>query len=333
MKNGVVSIVIPVYNAEKSIYKCIDSIVNQTYKQIEIIIIDDGSLDNTKEIINTFIDDRIIKEFIKNNGVSNARNIGIERSTGEYLMFVDADDYLSKNAVEILVNKMNETNVDVIRFNGYIENSDKSIKKIEFPVRNNTILDTNKEEHKIKLFELYNDSICSIRGYCWLLFMKNQSIKLFNKKLVYLEDKLFCVENMINNKKNLFINECLYYYCFNASSKTKDKSKFISNMRDIMDSKEYFMELAEKYNIQRSNLIDINYVILILYRLDYFISSCYYKEIKNVLQECIKMMNLKEIPNKKYKINWFKKVQIWLLKIKLYYIYYIITKVKNNIHK
>lgn len=97
-----ISIVVPVYNAEKYIVKCMDSLINQTYGNIEIIVINDGSKDRTKNILDKYaLNDKRIKIIHKENtGVSDTRNIGINISTGEYVCFVDADDWLDSDYIE-----------------------------------------------------------------------------------------------------------------------------------------------------------------------------------------------------------------------------------------
>ena len=113
-ENNKVSIIIPAYNVEKYIKKCIESICNQTYRNIEIIIIDDGSTDNTAKIVDRYshYDNRIKIIHKENKGVSAARNIGIEVSKGEYLVFVDADDYLASDYIEYMVSLAQRSNAD-----------------------------------------------------------------------------------------------------------------------------------------------------------------------------------------------------------------------------
>ena len=99
-----ISVLVPIYNAEKYIEKCLDSIVNQTYENIEIVLIEDGSTDNSLEIIKEYSkqDKRIKIISIKNNGVADARNKALENATGDYVTFVDSDDYVEKDYVETL---------------------------------------------------------------------------------------------------------------------------------------------------------------------------------------------------------------------------------------
>lgn len=110
-----ISIVIPVYNAEKYLEKCINSIISQTYKNLEIIIVDDGSLDKSGEIADEFqIKDKRIKVIHKKNeGVSTARNVGIDACTGKYICFADADDYLMNDYVEYLYDLISNNDADI----------------------------------------------------------------------------------------------------------------------------------------------------------------------------------------------------------------------------
>lgn len=110
-----VSIIVPVYNCEKYLYMCLDSIKNQTYKELEIIIINDGSTDGSKDIIHTFLyDKRIVYIEQHNQGVSVARNRGLEKATGKYILFIDGDDYVGNQYVEKLVEKAEGEQADLV---------------------------------------------------------------------------------------------------------------------------------------------------------------------------------------------------------------------------
>ena len=112
-----VSIIVPIYNAEEYLPKCIDSLINQTYQNIEIILLNDGSTDNTQNIIASYKDKRIIAINKKNTGIADTRNEGIKKSTGEYIMFVDSDDYLELNSIELLIKKLEKDKSDIVMFN------------------------------------------------------------------------------------------------------------------------------------------------------------------------------------------------------------------------
>ena len=104
--SSIVSIIVPIYNSEKYLSYCIRSLINQSYKNIEIVLVNDGSTDNSEKIccdfLNKYKNIRYIK--IPNGGASKARNVGVNESKGEFIVFVDADDFIAKDAIEILYN-------------------------------------------------------------------------------------------------------------------------------------------------------------------------------------------------------------------------------------
>ena len=114
--NKLISIIMPVYNAEKYLNRSIESIMNQTYNNIEIILVNDGSTDNSLEICTSYQekDNRIKLINQANKGVSFARNKGIDEATGDYIMFIDSDDYVEKNMIEDMVSKITEDDIDLV---------------------------------------------------------------------------------------------------------------------------------------------------------------------------------------------------------------------------
>ena len=134
-KNNVkVSIIVPVYNVEKVIDRCLNSLVNQTLNDIEIIVVNDGTLDNSQDIIDEYAKkNQKVKSFVKENGgLSDARNYGLEKAIGEYIMFVDSDDYIDLFACEKLYNEAKESNVNILVGNYY--DVKKDIEKFFFNV-------------------------------------------------------------------------------------------------------------------------------------------------------------------------------------------------------
>lgn len=116
MEQPLVSIVVPVYNGEKTIERCLASLHNQTYRNMEILVVDDGSTDHTYRILDKYkrLDRRFHIINKKNTGVSDSRNVGIELAAGRYLQFVDGDDWLTANAVECLVRAAEENRCDMV---------------------------------------------------------------------------------------------------------------------------------------------------------------------------------------------------------------------------
>lgn len=122
-----VSIVVPIYNVEKYLKRCVDSIINQTYSNLEIILVNDGSPDNCGKVADNYQErDARIKVFHKaNGGLSDARNYGMNQVTGEFTMFVDSDDWLKKNMIEIMISNSNTYQADVVQSAFYYAYDDK----------------------------------------------------------------------------------------------------------------------------------------------------------------------------------------------------------------
>lgn len=117
MKNPKLSIIVPVYNVEQYLNRCLSSILNSTFQDFEVIVINDGSTDKTEEVIQEFIDkykDKIVYISKRNAGVSMARNLGIEKALGKYITFVDSDDYIEPNMFELMIEKLEKDNFDVV---------------------------------------------------------------------------------------------------------------------------------------------------------------------------------------------------------------------------
>ena len=148
MKKGLVSIIIPCYNSSKYLDDCLSALINQSYKNLEVIIVNDGSTDNSKRIIESYFDkfnnNRIILKLINQNnqGVASAVNNGLKYATGEYLMWQDSDDWYEYDAVESLVNYLNEKNLNVARGEVAVRNNE-TIQKIEYIGRSNSPKDCN----------------------------------------------------------------------------------------------------------------------------------------------------------------------------------------------
>ena len=135
---GDVSIIVPIYNSEKYIERCIKSILNQTYKNFELILINDGSTDKSIDILNKYkkIDKRISIIDKKNEGVAKTRNLGIQKAKGKYVMFIDNDDFINKNYVETYYKIIKEKKLDIV-IGGYerVNSKGKVIKRVEFKNR------------------------------------------------------------------------------------------------------------------------------------------------------------------------------------------------------
>lgn len=325
--NCKVSIIIPVYNGEKFIKKCIESILKQTYQNYEIIIINDGSTDRTKETIESLKNEKLKLYNIKNAGVSNARNYGMNQANGDYILFVDADDEIDNKTLEILVNKQKEYKVDIIRYNGYIQDEKGNFEKLEMPIDNNTIINSKKDLKKI--IKLINGSL---RCYSPLLFIRNSDIIQFDSSLTYLEDKLFYLQNMTNgDKKTLFIDEMLYYYNYNKRSKTKDINNFKNNILDMLEATKKIDSVVKKLG-DRSNITNCSLLSLFIYRIEYLANISKYKEFKIVMDALFKINEFKQlIDMDNIIVKDTQKIFYKLLQRKSFFLLYTMLRIKKVI--
>lgn len=217
-----ISFIIPTYNDELYIEKCIQSLLIQTYSQIEIIIINDGSSDRTLEIINKLssLDVRIKIHSTENLGVSNARNLGLSFAHGEYVCFIDADDELTSNATEILVNKVKTfKGLDGIVFNGKAIYEEKFLNQMPTNVQATYNLSYKLNILPNKVYE-YKDFLLNqfkgnhFRGGIVFYLFKTSKLKefqiLFNPTYSYYEDLLFQYQLMKCMNQVYYLNKELY---------------------------------------------------------------------------------------------------------------------------
>ena len=218
MKCDLVSIIIPIYNVEKYLDKCLKTIINQTYKNIEIILVDDGSTDNSLFICNKYAEDdkRIKVLHKKNEGVSVARNIGIKLSTGKFVVFVDPDDYVSNNHIETLYNCIISNNVDLVISNAINVTEDGNMFKNE----EKKDFFMNKEECLKELLSENNFS-----HVCWGNIYKRELLEVcsFNDKYRIAEDLDFLYEYISNIESGYFLSKNTYYWLMREGSATNSQ--------------------------------------------------------------------------------------------------------------
>lgn len=208
MKEIKVSVIIPVYNVEKYIRQCLESIINQTLKDIEIIIVNDGTRDNSMKIVEEYILDERIRVINKENGgLSSARNTGILAAQGKYICFIDSDDFIEKSMLEELYNIIEEKNFDVVDSDIFLyDNKTHEIKERK-----------NKEYLKIHkgliLWEKYNVEVVN-KIYKKSFLLGNN---VFFEEGIIHEDELFSIKILLSTNKIEHINKSFYYYRINRS--------------------------------------------------------------------------------------------------------------------
>lgn len=336
-----ISIIIGIYNGEKYIKRCIDSILNQTITNFEVIAVNDGSTDNSLKILKEYalLDKRIIIIDKKNEGVSVARNIGINKSSGKYILFVDIDDYLEKNALEIMLNIIKRENVDIVRCKYKIIGKNCYEKKLQY----NGLYKLNNSNKDNLIKDILKQEIGS---YLWLLLIKKELIIknniYFEKELYVHQDLDYYINLILHTKSIYFSNYQTYNYFVNESGSKSYKNTERNINSNINLSILLKKKLNKKYYEYINELSTVNILpsLYFLYKNNKVLTKkLYYKLLSN--NDFNNIIN--DLPRKKDKyllINYsgifiikkkysFKIFQIFYLNI--YTIFEYLKKIKKNI--
>ena len=256
-----ISIIIPCYNAEKTIKRCLESVISQTDKNIEIVIINDGSIDKTDSIIKKYINDNRIKYYNRSNhGIGKTRNFGIKEATGEYITFLDSDDYLPNDAIDNLYKLAQKNKLDLVVSDYYVDNKNIKSEKIKsFPI-------TNVKNNPNLIFD--------INLAPWNKLYKKELIEniKFEENLKY-EDAPFVIESIIKAKKIGKLDKETYYYVVNPNSETTIRDERIFDIFKILD---IIGRLVEN----KKELTEVYKTLCIRIICNYNIQQRYQKKIK-----------------------------------------------------
>jgi len=273
-----VSIIIPVYNVEKYLQRCMDSIVNQTLREIEIICVNDGTKDNSVSILNEYAakDDRIKIVHKKNGGLSSARNEGMKHAVAEYIGFVDSDDWIEPDTYELAYKAMTENNADLVCWYAQLELEDGLLENHE--------IQSNRDYHRINrtgLFTVSDDifSECSVTA--WNKLYKNSIIKKYNlffpHGLLH-EDVEFFFKYALMCQRVYFIGKYLTHYLQRLNSIMRDKEKNINKLSiDRIKIMERLYQYFIKYDIISKYKKTISKAII----WDCFVSDCWANSRRN----------------------------------------------------
>lgn len=237
------SIIVPVYNSEKYISKCLDSLVNQSLKDIEIIVVNDGSTDKSLEILKKYESKKVKIITQKNSGVASARNTGLKEAKGEYIAYVDSDDWVELDMFEKLYDKAIENNYDAVMCDfWYIDDE----KKWEGISTNNKDIVTNKEKKQfmIKMFPVI-----------WNKIYKREKIKKYKfKPGVWAEDVEYLYKILPSIDNIAVINEPLYYYYQREVSESRLYDKRVYNYIDNFNGIVEFYQKNKYYELYKKEL-------------------------------------------------------------------------------
>lgn len=340
-----ISIIVPVYNVEKYIEKCITSILEQTMKEIEVILVNDGSLDESLKICQKYAekDKRVILIDKKNTGVSDTRNIGIDRATGEYIMFVDSDDWLEEQACEIAYQEAQKENADSVIFCYYRESTKKTTTKDIFP----------QERLVYGKTEIYQEILIPTLGLIGEKLKKPQRLdtlvpiyaKLYKTKIIK-EKKVKYVDLQTIPSECLLFNLDYYWY----SSKVVYIKKYLYHYRRnnyTSITKGYRENLFGKWifwieHMKESNKVSSDELLLKAFysRICFSVIplsgnvikkgnfNVLYKELKKILnypyyREAYSYLEFKYLP-----VHW--KIYFFLAKRRLVFLFCIMSKIMRK---
>lgn len=328
------SIIIPIYNASKYLEKCISSILLQSYKNFELLLINDGSTDNSLFICDKYKnrDERVIVLNKENGGVSSARNLGLKHASGDYVTFIDADDFVDLQFLEEINSILNENNVDILKYS-YTTIYGSFQKKYHFTSTVDKVIlyDSYKEE-------IFNNLFCTYDfTNIWNCFFKKELIHnlKFDINLKYAEDRKFMFDALLMSKSLFISSKRFYNYIINPSSamNSKNLEKNFLQLSNNLFVKKYMLLCLD------DNLYINSFLNSICCDIDNFIIENYslknFKNFKQVVDELFHIdlfIELKQYIKKelKFKIfeNYISKKKYYKLLIKK-----IIIKIKKIIKK
>lgn len=312
-----ISIIIPVYKVENYIARCLDSLISQTYSNLEIICIDDGSPDKSGDILDKYAekDCRIVVVHKNNEGVSAARNDGLKIATGDYIGFVDSDDYVNKSMFERLINLLKRESVDIATCSYIFDYAGELVY-----VKNKNKVPTTKTSIEDFLKYIYlRDEYKAVAGYLWTRLFKRSLLKnedgslrvAFKEEYGGSDDIPFIADIHINAQSIAYLDEPLYYYFQRNNSIVHDDDTQIISL-SWPRAYEYVIDLFLKNNISQ-DIIDV-IIRMYVYRCGKLLESAIKKRekygiqitlLKEKIEENLKVYKLlnDEYPDR---INWLE---------------------------
>ena len=314
--NDLISIIVPVFNAEKYLVQCIDSLINQTYINLEILLIDDGSADNSGKICDEYakLDNRIKVIHKNNGGVSSARNFGLDIEKGEYITFIDSDDFVAPNYCEELILNMT-SDIDMVVL-GLKKFSNEKCTLIPHRMKSGIY---NWEQLSEFVIDDGSMSGFTLHSACAVLFKRQIIIDnklLFHPDIRYNEDGLFCTQYFFCCQKNIYVDykNAIYYYRTNPISATHTSNPLSSHYLDSMDK---IQKILQSYNDSYQNIAIQLTRRLVSTTLSKVLYSVKQKDIKTVkkliknkdFQKALFYVNKKILSNKKLLLYWLMRIK------------------------
>lgn len=334
MKKVKVSVIVPVYNVEKYIARCLDSLVNQTLKEIEIIVVNDGTKDNSQEIVDKYVKkypEKVVSYIKENGGLSSARNYGIKKATGEYIGFVDSDDYVDLNLFKEMYDEAIKNNCEVVGCQvKYVYADRESYNKIDDSIFNKLVVESP-------------NILLQLQSYAWNKIYKRK-FWLDNKFLFpkqYYEDSAL-VYNILLKAKNVGVTLNGFYH-YNKVNETSITNMTDGRAYDIFKSCDSILSFYRKNKSYDKIKTAIDAIIIghIRFRIRPYMVSCQFKKLKEYIDYSHDYLD-RNIPGwrKNYfnKVNYDKnihnKIQCLVFKSNImFYVYAVLQKTRSILIK
>lgn len=337
-----ISIIIPVYNTEKYLIRCLDSIVKQTYRNIEIIIICDKSEDKSKDICDVFAkkDQRIVVIHRKRGDIASARNNGLEICRGKYVIFVDSDDWIELDFCKVIYETvLSSREVDIIIFDAFFELTNKTIYRHKY---NCKYVELSAKEKRLELAKriIEKDSNTGIDAV-WGKAFKGSFVRRFRFEKMQCEDALFSLISVLEATKCVYVDKILYHYYINMNSSLNRIN--VHRVDEYKDFYERCTDVITNYKLDTSfvsclnNRICKEIITIIMGEVeqiksiyDYYSSR---RDLKSTLSYPVYFNALKNFSIFTSCISLKRRIMIVLIKAKCYALVFIMARIKRKYNK
>ena len=343
------SLILPVYNVEKYVKRCVNSLLRQEYTDYEIILVDDGSTDSSGSICDKLADknNNIFAYHKEIGGLSDARNYGMDRAKGNYILFIDSDDWVDEKLLISLHNHLNKSNVDILKF-GFQKMQEGNYKNTFFSYFNIGVYDRRQIEETILPYTIgpkrlfcYEQNACkSVWSHVYSLnFLRENNIRFVSEREILNEDYLFNLHTLLYAKSLEVTHYILYYYDYREASLSK---RYITNEfeRKLKLHREYKLLLERNGLFERYETPYYSECVDGFYACISNECCCWNETSKYAVQNIKKILNCKEceislLKCKRSNMNLKGKVIYWLMRLKFAYLMYILYKIYaiSNIKK
>lgn len=305
-KEPKISVIVPIYKAEKYLHKCVDSLLAQTFTDFEILLIDDGSPDKSGEICDDYaLKDNRIRVFHKENGgVSSARQCGLDNARGEYTIHADPDDWVEANMLEELYAKAKEEDADMVICDFYFNSKTSQKYCLQSP---------SSLDHNTVMNELFQH----LHGSTWNKLIRKSSYQNYNIRfdysLSFCEDLFFNIQLLSNNITISYVNRAFYHYSYDSNEDSIVKKKSLSDLTYMESLYEKFDIYTKNFPCHNSAITAISYLLLSRVFFGNYLDSAKYKKACSKYKS--KMLEYNSA-------NFYMKVMLYLSCIGFYEITY-----------